>query len=286
MFRYFVAVLFVFSLLALGCGGHTKPAQDGAKNGQPTATPEKFVLAGSGANLPITAKLAEAYLAKTGVAIELPGSIGSNGAVNAVRAGSLELGLVSRPLTDKESAEGLKAIPYAQIAAVFGGHAEVPDTAFSSQDILAILRGTKTTWADGSKMYVFVREPSDSANQQLYEQIPGYEQALREAIEDRRWQVIYRDSDMGDIMTKTKGSFGLINMLEVARSSGQIKPMVLDGVAPTPENIANGSYMPVLTLSFLYKGELTARAASFVAFASSSEARKIMVQAGVVPAGR
>ncbi|MDR3562682.1 MAG: substrate-binding domain-containing protein [Negativicutes bacterium] len=277
------SLLFIL-LIASGCGKSTA-----ATNSSPSSLSlpaEKFVMAGSGANIPVTAKLIEAYQSKTGVPIEIPGSIGSNGAVNAVRAGSLELGLISRPLTAEETSAGLKAIPYARIAVVFAGHEEVPDSAISSDEVLAVLQGTKTTWANGAKMYVYIREPSDSGNLELYSQLPGYKDSLADAIANQRWQVIYRDSDMGDVMAKTKGAFGLINMLEVARSGGRIKPLELDGVAPTPANVASGRYRPVLTLSFLFKGELTSRSAAFVEYAQSGEARRIMEQAGAVPTGR
>jgi phosphate transport system substrate-binding protein len=273
-------------LLTLGCGGGLSKTAPEVKITPPAESLNKFSIAGSGANIPVTTKLAQAYQSKTGVAIEIPGSIGSDGAINAVKAGELELGLISRPLTDADRAVGLKELPYARIGVVFASHRDVADSDVSTQDVLAILSGTKTAWSDGSKIYVFVRQANDSSNLIFYSLITDYKAVLSEAAEKRRWQVFYRDGDMAGALRKTKGSFGLTNLTEIAQSDSEIKPLALDGIAATSDNIVNGSYKPVVTLSFIYKSELTSRAAKFVEFVTSDEGRQVLAKWGAAPLGR
>lgn len=285
--RKYLMIICLCSLVVFaGCGGGMSTNNPDTKVPLPPGSRDKFVIAGSGANIPVTVKLAQAYQAKTGIALDIPGSIGSDGAINAVKADSLELGLISRPLNASERSAGLKEVPYARIGLVFAGHRDVADSGFSSQEILEILAGTKTTWADGTKIFVFVRQSNDSANLAFYDLIPGFRAALSEAGEQRRWQVYYRDSDMSDALRKTKGSFGIANLTEIALADSAIKPLALDGIVPTPDNIVNGVYKPVLTLAFVYKGGLTSRAAKVVDFVFSDEGRQILVKWGAVPLER
>ncbi|WP_040763079.1 substrate-binding domain-containing protein [Sporomusa ovata] len=93
-----------------GCSSEKPALPAGNDNSAPTPIAQdtdRFIVAGSGTNLPITMKLAEAYKRKNNINIEVPNSIGSDGAVKAVQDGTLKLGLMSRPLTDEEKAVGL-----------------------------------------------------------------------------------------------------------------------------------------------------------------------------------
>ena len=152
--RMFIMIfVLAVSLVLSGCAGSadTKPKSSGATVAAPqTSSPTaRFVVAGSGTNLPLTAKLAAAYKQTSGKVVEVPKSIGSDGAIKAVTDGTIQLGLVSRPLKDEEKAKGLRLIPYAAIGIAFAVHPQVPETDLSFADILAIHRGEKTAWNDG-----------------------------------------------------------------------------------------------------------------------------------------
>ena len=63
--------------------------------------------AGSGVNLGITRLLAQAFSSQDhNSAIDVPGSIGSKGAIQAVSEGAIPLGLISRPLKETEKKAG------------------------------------------------------------------------------------------------------------------------------------------------------------------------------------
>jgi hypothetical protein len=75
--------------------------------------------AGSGVNLGITRLLAEGFSKyNKGVAIDVPGSIGTRGAIKAAADGAIALGLISRSLKEEEKALGLIVHPYARVAIV------------------------------------------------------------------------------------------------------------------------------------------------------------------------
>lgn len=284
--RYIILLcLFLTLLLALGCSEkHT--TWEKANNVQTTVPSDQFLLAGSGTNLPVSTKLAEAYYAKTGVKIHVPGSIGSDGAINAVESGSLELGLTSRPLTPIERASGLKELPYARVAIVFASHIGAPDSGFSASEIIDILKGSKTTWSDGTKIHVFIRQSNESANLVLYDALPSYKETLFDAFKTHRWQILYRDNDMSEILNQTKGAFGLTVATAVAQENSQIKPLAYDGISPTTENIRNGSYKLIENLCFIYKDPLSDRASKFLEYVFSEEGQRILDKSGTSPLGR
>jgi phosphate transport system substrate-binding protein len=265
------------ALLVAGCSAPAKP--DGAVKPAPVA---KFLVAGSGTNLPITAKLADAYNKNHGGSVDIPKSIGTDGAVKAVQSGALELGLASRPLTADEKASGLKEIPYARVAIIFAAHPGVHDTNVTLADIVRIHRGVKTTWSDGKPIVVLIRGLHDSSNQTLFPLIPGFADAIKESLDKKRWQVMYHDIDMAESLRIKQGAFGHTDSTEI-KINGGIKPLAVGGVAPTDDNIRTGRYPYVKPLSFIYKGALTDRAKAFTAFAASPEGQAIISANGGTP---
>lgn len=271
-------------LLVAGCSGPgsapapAKPAADAKP-----APSGRFIVAGSGTNLPITGKLADAYNKKTGAAaVEIPKSIGTDGAVKAVQAGTLELGLVSRPLTAAEKASGLIEIPYARVAIIFAAHPGVSDNDVTPDDIVRIHRGEKTAWRDGRPIVVLIRGMHDSSNLTLFQLIPGYADAIKESIDQKRWQVMYHDIDMAEGLRAKQGAFGHTDSTEIKINAG-IKPLSVGGVAPTDDNIRSGRYPYVKPLSFIYKGALTERAKALLAFVASREGHAIITDNGGTP---
>jgi phosphate transport system substrate-binding protein len=277
--------LFVMLLIAMGCG-EKKSDTAMTKVALCSFSSDKFIIAGSGTNLAVTGKLAAAYTVKTGIQLEVPGSIGSDGAINAVRSEKLELGLISKHLTAQEQADGLKELPYARVGIVFGVHKDVPDISLSTTEIIDILNGSKTNWSDGTKICVFVREPNDSSTQSLYTLIPDYKEAMLDAYQNRRWEIVYRDSDMTEAIGQTKGAFGLTAMTEIQKESSNNKAIAYNGFTPTPENIRNGNYTLTKELSFVYKNQLSARATKFIDFVFSAEGKTIISKWGAIPLER
>lgn len=271
--------------LTLGCNAKAVSPTDTNHSQVPTVV-MPFVMAGSGSNLPVTTKLAAAYYLKTGIKIDVPGSIGSDGAINAVKEDSMELGLISKHLTAAELATGLKELPYAQVAVVFGAHRAAPDSNLTDSDIIAIISGSKTTWADGTPIQVFLRQNNDSSNLVLYDVIPGYKQALINAYDKQLWQIIYRDSDMSEAIKDHKGAWGLTVSTEIAKEGVQTKPLAYNGVAPTNENIRNGTYKLTENLSFIYKEPLSNRAVNFLEYVFSDEGQSILEKWGSSPVRR
>lgn len=274
-------ILAILLVSLAGCSSSpSKPAQPPAARAFPA---DRFVVAGSGTNLPITVKLAEAYKKKYGLAVEIPPSIGTDGATIALGSGALELGLISRPLKPEEIGKGLKTIPYAKVGIIFATPVAVPDTNVTSEDLLKIHQGIKNTWSNGKTIFVVIREKHDSSNQVLYQKIPGWKEAIARSIEEKRWQIAYKDAEVCPALLNTPWSIGLTDSTETTLNKNTLKALRINGVAPEAANIADGRYPFLKELSFAYNGTLTDRAKHFVEYVKSEEGRVIIAALGAVP---
>ena len=278
MFRFILILLVVLALAISGCAVKQEPApakQEISDSSTAAKISNRFIVAGSGTNLPITEQLAAAYRKQTGSKIEVPKSIGSDGAIKAVQAGTISLGLVSRPLTEPEQASGLKTIQYARVGIAFAVHSSVNEDNVSFEDVLQMHQAKKNIWADGTRIKVLIRNVHDSSNQILFSMIPGFQRVIEESLAEKRWPVMYHDVEMSDTLRTKAGSFGHTDTASIKLFAG-IKALSLNGIAPTPDNLRSGRYPWVKDLSFLYKGELSDQAKKFVAYVLSPEGRTII----------
>jgi phosphate transport system substrate-binding protein len=245
-----------------------------------------LAIAGSGSNIPLTQLLLDAYAAKRGRILRIPPSIGTAGAVEALKAGKLDLGLISRPLKQGELEAGIREVAYARIGIVLAVHPAVPDSSLTSGELVGIYEGTKSRWVNGSNIIVLCREAGDSSNAVLEKVVPGFKRALASAFEKKRWEVYYTDAEENDAIASTPNSFGLSDTVALARLGNSIKSLRLDGAEPSLGRVLDGSYPLRKDLRFAFMEPLSAEARAFIDFALSAEGRKIVSGSGAVPLGK
>lgn len=245
-----------------------------------------FIIAGSGSNLPITGKIIELYNINSKVKIQMPKSIGSGGGIKAVYEGAIALGLSSRPLKEEELRDGLKQLPYARIGVVLGSNLDVPDNNISYDDLVKIYQGKVTKWKNGNRIIVLTREASDSSNKVLAKEVPGFKEVLKASEKSERWQVYFTDLEMSKAITKTSSSIGLTDTGAITASKLMIKPLKINGVEATIDNVKNGSYKLYKDLYFVYKEPLSEQAKKFLDFVYSKEGQRIITSNGGIPLKR
>lgn len=275
-----VCLLLIGVILAAGCSGTVQQLQ------HRHVAAKDFIIAGSGQNLPITAKLVEYYNKKNKPGIKLPNSIGSTGAINAVKEGAIDLGLTARPLTDKEKNEGLREIPYARVGIIVGVNPKVPDTSITYQDLVDIFRGEKTVWQNGKPIIVLSRETGDSTNNVLVKKVPGFKEVLTDSLQKQRWLVYFSDAEEANAITATLFSLGFTDTGALAAQKLKIKPLRINGVEPSVENVQNGSYKLFNDLYFIYKEPVSLRAGKFLNFVFSETGVRIIQDNRGIPLRR
>ncbi len=238
----------------------------------------KLTVAGSGVNLGITRLLAEAFMKENPkIKIDVPGSIGSKGAILAVTDDAITLGLTSRRLKGEEKTLGITTKPYARVAMVIGAHPIVKDDNITSKELVEIISGSRTHWHDGNEIIVQVREKFDSGFQLLEKKIPGFKKVYWESLEEERWILNFNDQDANDALAATPHALGVTGLGMISTEGLNIKVLKFNGVFPTQENLNNGTYPLTRELNFIYRESiLPEEAKAFVNFVFSDKGGSIL----------
>lgn len=241
-------------------------------------------IGGTGSAIGTMRILADAFQ-KThpGLSIEIPKSVGSGGAVKGVLKGIFALGVMSRPLREKERKAGAIQIPYAKTPFVFVTREGHGKDGLSFAELVSIFGGETTVWKDGTRIRLVLRPDSDSDTTLLKAKIPGMTAALAKARRVPGIPVAFTDQEALDGAETTKGVLTTGTLSSILSENRPLVPIPINGVAPTGENLANGSYPLFKILSFVVSPKSSPLAKEFIRFVGSAEGAAILRKNGQLP---
>jgi phosphate transport system substrate-binding protein len=246
---------------------------------------ETLKVGGTGGALGAMKVLAEAFRKiHPDVKIVMLPSMGSTGAVKAVLAGAIDIGVASRQLDVAEEREGAVQYRYAVTPFVFavGMKTSAPD--YISGQLSGIYAGTITAWPDGKPIRLVLRPKGDSDTLTLRRMSDDMGKALDMAFSRKGMSIAMTDQDSADMIEKVPGALGTTTLAQILTEKRAIKPLALNGVTPTPDALRDGSYPHYKTLYLVTKGDASGPSRRFVDFALSAGARPILLKSGhVVP---
>lgn len=279
--------LVAMAVLAAGCPREAEVPPAGTACAAPAPRPAGLLAAGSGANLALVRALAERYAAANpGSRVVVPESIGTSGAIQAVRAGAIDLGLASRPLTDAERAQGVVETPLARVAFAPTVRAELPLTDVSPQALAAMFSGRPPAgWPQDLPLAPQLREPRDTGSTMVAERFPEVGQAVEDARTRERWPTRYSDQEMRDALLTIEGAVGFLDAATPRLERLPLRSLSVGGVAPTAAEVRAGRFPLVRRLSFATLGAPSGEAARFVAFARSEAVDDLFAQGELVREG-
>ncbi len=279
--RYVIRSVLMLSAMAMVCSPSMAWCQ--APQQQPISS--TLIAAGSGVNLGITRLLAKAFMERhPEISIEVPGSIGTKGAITAIKDSAITFGLISRALKEEEKSAGVVAQPYARTPIVVAAHKTVVDDSITYQELNDIYRGVKTTWRDGNEIIVQTREPFDSGILVIQKEVPGFREAYDESREAKRWTVYFTDQDANHALSTTPYAIGFTDLGMIATEHLNVNALKLNGIVPGDESMRSGQYPLLRDLFFLYRSEsLPAPAKAFLDFVRSEDGDKILEANGYLP---
>lgn len=214
--------------------------------------------------------------------IVLP-SVGTSGAIKAVAAGALDIGLTSRPLKAAEHEMGLVARPYGTTAVVFAVRRDNPRNTIRSTEIVDIYEGRITAWGDGTPIRFILRPPSDTDTEILMRFLPRLASSWKEAADKKIVPVAYTDQEAAEMVETIPGAIGPNSLSLIMAERRSIRPLALDGVVATVETIRDGTYDLTKTFHFVTRPAAEPAARAFMEFAASPEGRAILEGVGIVP---
>jgi len=211
-------------------------------------------------------------------------TVGSTNGIWLAASGAVPVGLVSRPLRDTEQQLGLTVLPYARTALVLGVHPSVGEDRITSDQLLAIYRGGETRWRGGQRVALLTRERGDSDVQVLSRAMPGFDRAYAEGVRAQHATVLYSEKQMVGALATQRFALGLTDLGTLTTERLSIRVLALNGVAPTVDAVAGGSYPLVKTLAFVFRPErLADEARALLGFVRSPENMRLLREHGYVP---
>ena len=248
-----------------------------------SAVAEVIRISGTGGAMGTMRILGEA-VRKThpGIRVELIQGMGSSGAILALLAGRLDIGLSARLLSDEERARGIKETRYARTPLVFGANSTLRDTGLT-METLAEIYGGKRDWENGKRIRLVLRLPKDTDIAVLKAMSPAMSAAVDIALRRQAMIVATTDQDTADAIENVPGAFGATTLSIVLSEKRAIRVLSLDGVMPSVRTMANRSYPYSKTFFMVTKNPPPAAVRWFIDFVRSPAGAAILLKNGQEP---
>jgi phosphate transport system substrate-binding protein len=261
----------------LDAGAQPVPAESCA----PAAPrPAGLILAGSGSNVAVVRAIAGWFRAPDFPPVRVPESIGTGGALRALSDGAIDVGLASRRLTTAEKEAGFVETVLARVPLAVVVHPRVSVADVALRELVAIYRGERDRWPDGTPIVPVLRERGDSGNDLIARAWPDLWDAMDAALRAGRFTTCYTDQELADTIAETDGAVGLLDVGTLRLTHPQLRTLAVDGIPPTPLRAESGSHPLVKTLTFVTLGPPAGDAARFVAFATSPGTTELLAGYG------
>jgi phosphate transport system substrate-binding protein len=255
-----IAAMVLFLCLTTGCGNRSSDA---------------IIIAGSTSVQPYAEVLAEEYeLLYPGRETDIQGG-GSAAGITAAESGTADIGMSSRELKEKEMS--LWSVEIAKDGLAIIIHPNNPISNMSLDQIRDIYSTKISNWSElgGSKakIHIIAREEGSGTRSAFESLVMGDEKiTLKAIVQDSNGAVRQLVSD--DINSIGFISLGLVN--------NTVKSVSLEGIAPTRDNVINGTYSLYRPFLFVVNGEPTGPVKQFVDYTLSPEGQKILTHEGLI----
>jgi phosphate transport system substrate-binding protein len=245
------------------------------------AAADPIRIGGSGSALGTIRLLADAFAKQDPEfrATTVP-SLGSGGSIKALVAGAIDLAVISRSLKDDELKLGITGIEYGRTPFVFAVSARSKVTAITLRQLADIYAGKMAGWPDGTPIRVVLRPASDIDTDMVKSVSPEVGQALSAAEQRPGVAFSVTDQDAANDIEKIPGAIGPSSLALILSEKRPLKVLKLDGVDPTPKNIASSAYRYYKRLFLVTGAKRPAALQRFAAFIQSPAGRKILAQTG------
>jgi phosphate transport system substrate-binding protein len=270
--------LLLVALLAFAVAGTS-----GCTSG--SAASQKLNVSGSTTILPIAEEAADTFQKSHAGTRVLVSGLGSSAGIEAVSAGTAQIGTSSRDLKPEEKTLGLVDHPIAYDGIAVIVNPANPVATLSMQQLRDVFSGKLTNWKQvgGSDRPIELvnRDESSGTREAFQKLVMG-----KDGKFDRAATVLPGTGQVRDVVARSEGAIGYISLgfVEPRFSDTKVKAIAVDGVMPGERTVADKSYPVGRVLHFFTKGEPTGLTKQFVDFVLSDEIQKgVVVDAGFIP---
>ena len=269
------ALLTVLVIFVVACGGTGKPLPA-------TADPlvGRYSASGGGGALAAVTALTKRFTElHPGVTWQVE-EVGSDAGVNLATTGSIDLGFTSRALTTDEATK-LKTLGIGLAGTSVIVNSANPIKNLAREDVRRIFAGEVTNWkqfgGEDLAIKVFVREANAATRSSFEQYFFG-----GKAVYANDYTEVYELEQTLKSVGSFRASIGMATANKRAATEPTVKLLSIDGVAPTPENLVNGSYKigrPLLLVFPTDESKLRPGIKAFLDFVRSPEGQQIAASA-------
>jgi phosphate transport system substrate-binding protein len=249
------------------------------------AQERKLVITGSSTVAPLVAEIAKRFETQNrGVRIDVQTG-GSSRGLNDARAGISDIGMVSRALGKEE--QDLKSFLIANDGMSIIVHKTNPVQALTREQIVDIYTGKITNWKDAGGKDEKITVVNKAEGRSTLELFLAF---FKLNNRDIKAQVVIGDNQQG--VKTVSGNPGAIGYVSIgtaefeAQNSVPIKLLPLGGIAPTTENVRNGTFPLSRPINIVTKNIPQGLQKQFVDFATSSAVTDLVKEQYFVPPAR
>lgn len=236
-------------------------------------------IAGGTAHIPVMKKAAQAIMSANGdIRITVAGG-GSGVGVQKVGEGLVQIGNTGRALKDSEvSKYGLETFPFAIDGVAIAVNPANSVTSLTKAQIKDVFAGKITNWKElGGKdapISLYVREDG-SGTRETFE-----ERALDKGTSVQTANVVNSNGAMKTAIAQDPNAIGYVG---IGHLDNSIRGVTVDGMVPSQENAANGSYTITRLLYMNTKGKPQGLTALFIDYIYSEDGKEFISSSGYIP---
>lgn len=273
-----IAMILIIGLLAFG-----NRINDGYNSPNPSnrSTPLRgtVTMAGSTSMEPIANTLAEGFMNRYPYVMVTAEFTGSSAGIEAVLAGSADIGNSSRRLRPEEKAAGAVEHIVALDGIVMITDAENPVRELTKGQLFAIYQGKVRNWREvggQDRAIVVVGREAGSGTREAFEEYLELEERCDYANEL---------NSTGAVMARVSSTPGAIGYVSWDVADDTVAVLAIDGVTPTADTIRTGRYGLSRPFVMVTKGgveEQREAVREFFLYLESGEGRALFEKTGVI----
>lgn len=207
-------------------------------------------------------------------------SLGSTGAIRAVLAGAIDIGISARPVSAQEQGQGASARAYARTPFVIATRTMTQGAGLTLPQLAAIYSGKTTRWPDGSPIRLVMRPDADADTVTMRAFSAEMNSAISVALARPGLRMADTDQDNADALERLPASLGTTTLTQILTESRALKALDLDGVTPTLQSLAAARYPYYKTLYLVTGRSPSQLAKDFVAFVRSPAGQAVLARSG------
>lgn len=249
----------------------------------PVQAQDKIVMDGSTTVGPIAKSFAAYFTKNKGVEVTVSESGSGNGAKSLIN-GACDIANMSRPMKEKEAtaAKSKGVNPVEHIVALDGLSVVVHPSnyvqALKIEQIRDIYRGKVTNWSKvggpNAKIVVIQRESNSGTQDSFKKLVVGKKNPITKRAETQ--------ASNGAVKSRVASTPAAIGFIGLGFLDDSVKPLIVNGVAPSEETVKDGSY-PVARPLFMYtNGEPTGVVKEFIDLPKTDDGKRMISELGYV----